>query len=95
VGRQAIIESGVRVVETEGRSPRGRVAHLKRHGIAVFHKRTSVCHALSVKRMRVVEISADGFDCTGNGGGATSRVPCSFPPPRASFTELSRLELHV
>src|SRR5579885_1887125 len=45
--RQAIIEAGVKIVETAGNKPAEHVAIFKEHGIKVLHKCTSVRHALS------------------------------------------------
>ena len=66
--RRAIIESGVRIVETAGSAPREHVEDLKAHGIIVIHKCTSVRHALSAERMGVDAISIDGFECAGHPG---------------------------
>jgi NADH:quinone reductase (non-electrogenic) len=66
--RNAIIESGVKIVETAGYNPREHVAHFKEHGIVVVHKCTSVRHALSAERMGVDAISIDGFECAGHPG---------------------------
>ena len=66
--RQAIIESGVKIVETAGNKPQDHVAEFKKHGIKVVHKCTSVRHALSAERMGVDAISIDGFECAGHPG---------------------------
>lgn len=66
--RAAIIESGIRIVETAGRNPKEHVDHFKEHGITVIHKCTSVRHALSAERMGVDVISIDGFECAGHPG---------------------------
>ena len=66
--RQAIIASGVKIVETAGYSPQEHVAHFKEHGIIVIHKCTAVRHALSAERMGVDAISIDGFECAGHPG---------------------------
>ena len=66
--RQAIIDSGVRIVETAGHNPQEHVAHFKEHGITVIHKCTAVRHALSAQRMGVDAISIDGFECAGHPG---------------------------
>ncbi|MEY2756656.1 MAG: hypothetical protein RIR33_434 [Pseudomonadota bacterium] len=66
--RQAIIESGVKIVETAGHRPQEHVDHLKQHGIKVIHKCTAVRHALSAERMGVDAISIDGFECAGHPG---------------------------
>src|SRR6201982_2535553 len=66
--RQAIIESGIRIVETAGNKPQEHVDEFKKHGIKVLHKCTSVRHALSAERMGVDAISIDGFECAGHPG---------------------------
>ena len=66
--RQAIIDSGIKIVETAGSAPREHVAHFKEHGIIVVHKCTAVRHALSAERMGVDAISIDGFECAGHPG---------------------------
>ena len=66
--RQAIIDSGVTIVETAGRSPGEHVDHFKSHGIKVIHKCTSVRHALSAERLGVDAISIDGLECAGHPG---------------------------
>jgi nitronate monooxygenase len=66
--REAIIDSGVKIVETAGYNPQEHVAHFKEHGIIVLHKCTAVRHALSAERMGVDVISIDGFECAGHPG---------------------------
>lgn len=66
--REAIIDSGIRIVETAGHSPQEHVAHFKKHGITVIHKCTAIRHALSAERMGVDVISIDGFECAGHPG---------------------------
>ena len=66
--RQAIIDSGIKIVETAGHNPQNHVAHFKEHGIIVIHKCTAVRHALSSERMGVDAISIDGFECAGHPG---------------------------
>jgi len=66
--RRAIIESGVKIVETAGHKPHEHVEDFKRHGVIVIHKCTAVRHALSAERMGVDAISIDGFECAGHPG---------------------------
>ena len=66
--RAAIIESGVKIVETAGYKPQEHVDEFKKHGIKVIHKCTAVRHALSAERMGVDAISIDGFECAGHPG---------------------------
>lgn len=66
--RQAIIEGGIKIVETAGYKPQEHVDHFKQHDIKVIHKCTAVRHALSAERMGVDAISIDGFECAGHPG---------------------------
>ena len=63
-----IIESGVRIVETAGNSPRDYMARFKAAGIKIVHKCTTVRHALSAERNGVDIVSIDGFECAGHPG---------------------------
>jgi NAD(P)H-dependent flavin oxidoreductase YrpB (nitropropane dioxygenase family) len=66
--RRAIIEAGVKIVETAGYKPQEHVDEFKAHGIKVIHKCTAVRHALSAERMGVDAVSIDGFECAGHPG---------------------------
>jgi nitronate monooxygenase len=66
--RDAIIQGGIKIVETAGYKPQEHVDHFKAHGIKVIHKCTAVRHALSAERMGVDAISIDGFECAGHPG---------------------------
>ena len=66
--RKAIIDSGIKIVETAGHKPQEHVDDFKAHGIVVLHKCTAVRHALSAERMGVDVISIDGFECAGHPG---------------------------
>jgi len=66
--RKAIIDSGIKIVETAGYKPQEHVDDFKAHGILVVHKCTAVRHALSAERMGVDAISIDGFECAGHPG---------------------------
>jgi NAD(P)H-dependent flavin oxidoreductase YrpB (nitropropane dioxygenase family) len=66
--RAAIIESGIKIVETAGYKPEDHVSDLKAHGIKIIHKCTAVRHALSAERMGVDAVSIDGFECAGHPG---------------------------
>jgi nitronate monooxygenase len=66
--RAAIIESGVKIVETAGYKPQEHIDHFHEHGIKVIHKCTSVRHALSSERFGADAISIDGFECAGHPG---------------------------
>jgi nitronate monooxygenase len=64
----AIIASGIRIIETAGNSPKEFIGKLKEHGLTVVHKCTSVRHALSAERYGVDVVSIDGFECAGHPG---------------------------
>lgn len=64
----AIIDSGIRVIETAGNNPKELIAKLKASGVKIIHKCTSVRHALSAERNGVDVISIDGFECAGHPG---------------------------
>eukprot|EP00160_Parvularia_atlantis_P016989 Unigene5661_Nuclearia_a/m.17286 Unigene5661_Nuclearia_a/g.17286 ORF Unigene5661_Nuclearia_a/g.17286 Unigene5661_Nuclearia_a/m.17286 type:complete len:331 (+) Unigene5661_Nuclearia_a:76-1068(+) len=64
----AIIEEGVKVVETAGNNPGEHVKRFKAAGITVVHKCTSIRHALSAQRLGVDVLSIDGFECAGHPG---------------------------
>src|SRR6516162_10204607 len=65
----AIVEGGVRIVETAGRNPAQYIPALKTHGVKVVHKCTSVRHSLTAERIGCDAISVDGFECGGHPGG--------------------------
>lgn len=65
---RAIIEGGVKVVETAGNSPKEFVDEFKRHGVTIIHKCTTVRHALSAERSGVDMVSIDGLECAGHPG---------------------------
>ena len=66
--RKAIIDSGVKIVETAGARPQEHVDEFKAHGIIVLHKCTAVRHAVSAVKMGADVISIDGFECAGHPG---------------------------
>lgn len=66
--RRAIIESGIRIVETAGYRPQEHLDDFKAHGIKVIHKCTAVRHAVSAQKLGVDAISIDGFECAGHPG---------------------------
>ena len=66
--RQAIVESGVKIVETAGYNPQEHIAELKKHGIKVIHKCTAVRHAVKAEKIGADAISIDGFECAGHPG---------------------------
>ena len=65
---RAIVEGGVKIVETAGRSPEKFMEALKSNGVKVIHKCTSVRHALKAQKIGCDAVSADGFECGGHPG---------------------------
>lgn len=78
----AIIEGGVKVVETAGRSPEPYMPALKAAGIKVIHKCTSVRHALKAEKIGCDAVSVDGFECAGHPG--EDDIPNMILLPRAA-----------
>ena len=66
--REAIIESGIKIVETAGRNPTDHLPAFKEAGVKVIHKCTSVRHAVTAVRHGVDIVSIDGFECAGHPG---------------------------
>ena len=65
---QAIVGSGVKIVETAGRSPEPFMELFKEYDVKVIHKCTSVRHALKAQSVGVSAITIDGFECDGHPG---------------------------
>ncbi len=78
---KAIIEGGVKVVETAGRNPESVLPYLKDAGIKVVHKCTSVRHALKAQSIGCDAVSVDGFECGGHPG--EDDIPNMILLPRA------------
>lgn len=66
--RDAIISSGVKIVETAGFNPVDHMPDFKAAGVKVLHKCTSVRHAVKAQSIGVDGISIDGFECAGHPG---------------------------
>ena len=79
---KAIIESGVKVVETAGNNPVQVLPILKEHGIKVIHKCTAVRHALKAQSIGCDAVSVDGFECGGHPG--EDDIPNMILLPRAA-----------
>src|SRR5210317_849012 len=79
---EAIINGGVKIVETAGRSPEQYMDVMKQAGIKVIHKCTSVRHALKAERIGCDAISVDGFECGGHPG--EDDIPNMILLPRAA-----------
>ncbi len=78
----AIVEGGVKIVETAGRSPEQYMPPLKAAGIKIIHKCTSVRHSLKAERIGCDAVSVDGFECGGHPG--EDDVPNMILLPRAA-----------
>ncbi len=79
---KAIVEGGVRIVETAGNNPAKWMPILKEHGITVIHKCTTVRHALKAESVGVDALSIDGFECGGHPG--EDDIPNMILLPRAA-----------
>ena len=80
---KVIIEGGVKIVETAGRSPAEYMPALKDAGIKVIHKCTSVRHSLKAQSVGCDAISVDGFECGGHPG--EDDIPNFILLPRAAY----------
>ena len=65
---QAIVGSGVKIVETAGRSPEPFMELFNEYDVKVIHKCTSVRHALKAQAVGVSAVTIDGFECAGHPG---------------------------
>ena len=79
---RAIIEGGVKIVETAGNNPQKWLPALKEAGIKVIHKCTSVRHSLKAESIGCDAVSVDGFECGGHPG--EDDVPNFILLPRAA-----------
>lgn len=79
---RAIIEGGVKAVETAGNNPQKWLPAMHEAGIKVIHKCTSVRHALKAESIGCDAVSVDGFECGGHPG--EDDVPNFILLPRAA-----------
>ena len=79
---KAIIDGGVKVVETAGNNPAKWLPMLKENGIKVIHKCTTVRHALKAEGIGCDALSIDGFECGGHPG--EDDIPNMILLPRAA-----------
>ena len=79
---KAIIDGGVKVVETAGNNPQKWLPALHEAGIRVIHKCTSVRHSLKAESIGCDAVSVDGFECGGHPG--EDDVPNFILLPRAA-----------
>jgi len=79
---RAIVEGGVKVVETAGNNPQQWLPALHEAGVKVIHKCTSVRHSLKAQAIGCDAVSVDGFECGGHPG--EDDVPNFILLPRAA-----------
>ena len=79
---KAIIDGGVKAVETAGNNPVKWLPALKEAGIKVIHKCTSVRHSLKAESIGCDAVSVDGFECGGHPG--EDDIPNMILLPRAA-----------
>jgi nitronate monooxygenase len=79
---RAIIDGGVKAVETAGNNPQKWLPALHEAGIKVIHKCTSVRHSLKAQSIGCDAVSVDGFECGGHPG--EDDVPNFILLPRAA-----------
>ena len=79
---RAIVEGGVKAVETAGNNPQKWLPGLHEAGVKVIHKCTSVRHALKAQSIGCDAVSVDGFECGGHPG--EDDVPNFILLPRAA-----------
>jgi nitronate monooxygenase len=79
---RAIIDGGVRIVETAGNNPQKWLPGLHEAGVKVIHKCTSVRHSLKAEAIGCDAVSVDGFECGGHPG--EDDIPNFILLPRAA-----------
>lgn len=79
---KAIIDGGVKAVETAGNNPQKYLPALHEAGVKVIHKCTSVRHSLKAESIGCDAVSVDGFECGGHPG--EDDVPNFILLPRAA-----------
>ncbi|WP_233849922.1 NAD(P)H-dependent flavin oxidoreductase [Paraburkholderia sp. HD33-4] len=79
---EAIIDSGVKIVETAGNKPHAVISRLEAHGITIIHKCTSIRHAISAENAGVDVVSMDSFEAAGHPGEDDVPGMIMFPAAR-------------
>ncbi|MGY8996140.1 MAG: NAD(P)H-dependent flavin oxidoreductase [Alphaproteobacteria bacterium] len=79
---RAIVDGGIKAVETAGNNPAQVLPPFKEAGIKVIHKCTSVRHALKAQSIGCDAVSVDGFECGGHPG--EDDIPNMILLPRAA-----------
>ena len=78
----AILDGGVKVVETAGNNPQKWLPVLQDAEVKVIHKCTSVRHSLKAQAIGCDAVSVDGFECGGHPG--EDDIPNFILLPRAA-----------
>ncbi len=79
---QAVLDAGIKAVETAGNNPVRFLPMLKEAGVKVIHKCTTVRHALKAQSIGCDAVSVDGFECGGHPG--EDDIPNFILLPRAA-----------
>jgi NADH:quinone reductase (non-electrogenic) len=79
---KAILDGGVKAVETAGNNPQQVIPALHEAGVKIIHKCTAVRHALKAQRIGCDAVSVDGFECGGHPG--EDDIPNMILLPRAA-----------
>ena len=79
---KAILDGGVKAVETAGNNPQKWLPMLHEAGVKVIHKCTSVRHSLKAQAIGCDAVSVDGFECGGHPG--EDDIPNFILLPRAA-----------
>lgn len=79
---QAVIDGGIKIVETAGNNPSKWLPILKENDIKVIHKCTTVRHSLKAQDIGCDAVSVDGFECGGHPG--EDDIPNMILLPRAA-----------
>ncbi|SEK55188.1 2-nitropropane dioxygenase precursor [Colwellia chukchiensis] len=78
---QVIIDAGIKVVETAGRSPAPFMPMFNAAGVKVIHKCTSIRHAKKAQSVGCAAVTIDGFEAAGHPG--EDDIPSLILVPRA------------
>lgn len=79
-----IVEEGVKIVETSGRSPEAFVPLLKKAGITIVHKVPAVRYAKKAEAVGADAVTIVGYECGGHPG--MDDVPSLILIPKAAET---------
>jgi NAD(P)H-dependent flavin oxidoreductase YrpB (nitropropane dioxygenase family) len=79
---KAVLDAGIKAVETAGNNPVRFLPMLKEAGVKVIHKCTTVRHSLKAQSIGCDAVSVDGFECGGHPG--EDDIPNFILLPRAA-----------